>query len=218
MTRTIKITGKGSASAAPDSVEIYLYLKAMDMVYDKAFALAKEQTEQLRAVLISIGFDKKDLKTTNFNVNTEYKEVKNKKDEWQDIFVGYQVRHNLKLKFPFDNDRLAEVLHHIATGMTDPQMDVKFTVSDRRDLETKLLISATKNAKEKAIVLCEAAGVTLGDLLSIDYSWTDINVFSPTDFSMGYNNSRILSVNEGIGIEPEDVKVADTATFIWQIQ
>ena len=26
------------------------------------------------------------------------------------------------------------------------------------------------------------------------------------------------SVNEGIGIEPEDVKVADTATFIWQIQ
>ena len=81
-----------------------------------------------------------------------------------------------------------------------------------------MLISATKNAKEKAIVLCEAAGVTLGDLLSIDYSWTDINVFSPTDFSMGYNNSRILSVNEGIGIEPEDVKVADTATFIWQIQ
>ena len=79
MTRTIKITGKGSASAAPDSVEIYLYLKAMDMVYDKAFALAKEQTEQLRAVLISIGFDKKTSKTTNFNVNTEYKEVKIKR-------------------------------------------------------------------------------------------------------------------------------------------
>ena len=47
MTRTIKITGKGSASAAPDSVEIYLYLKAMDMVYDKVLHLPRNRPSNL---------------------------------------------------------------------------------------------------------------------------------------------------------------------------
>ena len=78
--------------------------------------------------------------------------------------------------------------------------------------------SAAKNAKEKAKILCSASNVKLGDLVSIDYNWGEIDVYSNTDYKVEakclMNSGDRLS---NIDIQPDDISVSDTATFVWEI-
>ena len=72
MDRTLRVTGKGSLSLAPDTIELLITLEGKDFQYEKALELSAKATSALRAVLEDAGFDGKELKTTSFNVNTEY--------------------------------------------------------------------------------------------------------------------------------------------------
>ena len=85
-----------------------------------------------------------------------------------------------------------------------------------------MLGKAVTDAREKASVLTQAAGVSLKDIQSIDYSWGQIN------FEVQPMN-RMLMVEEccapmvdGAGsydmdIEPDDIEVSDTVTVLWEI-
>ena len=44
-------------------------------------------------------------------------------------------------------------------------------MKDATAINEEMLRSATANAKKKAEILCEASGVTMGDLIAIDYNW-----------------------------------------------
>ena len=76
-----------------------------------------------------------------------------------------------------------------------------------------------ESVKDKeAEILCQASGAKLGELISIDYSWGEINVYSDTGY--GVERSCMMKADaclSDIDIEPDDVKVKDTVTFVWEI-
>ena len=73
--------------------------------------------------------------------------------------------------------------------------------------------------REKAEILCEASNVALGDLLAIDYNWGELNVVSRTEYML---DEKCLAMPMGamadMDIEPDDIDVSDTATFVWEIR
>ena len=79
-------------------------------------------------------------------------------------------------------------------------------------------MSATENAKTKAEILCKASGNELGQLLSIDYNWGELNVTSKTRYSMGDSIRPSLAKSVTVDIEPDDINVSDTVTFTWEIK
>ena len=62
-------------------------------------------------MLTDVGFEKTDVKTTNFNVRTDYNSVKDQNGNYRLEFRGYVGSHNLKLEFVLDVRRLPLVLH-----------------------------------------------------------------------------------------------------------
>mgnify|MGYP001330009948 FL=1 len=79
--------------------------------------------------------------------------------------------------------------------------------------------SATINAREKAEVLCEASDVELGDLLTIDYNWGELNIVSRTDYMLEERAMAMpMRAMADMDIQPEDIDVSDTATFVWEIK
>ena len=52
-----------------------------------------------------------------------------------------------------------------------PEFSIEYTVSNPEAAKNKLLGEAVKDSMSKAGVLAAAAGVTLGDIVNIDYSW-----------------------------------------------
>ena len=219
MNRTITIKGIGKLSLKPDQTVVSLTLKTVHADYDKATDEAAKRLEQLRDTIAEIGFARDDLKTTSFDVGTEYKIERDKSGNYKRIFVGYRVTHGLKLEFDFDSQRLSNVLGAIAACIAEPELNVQFTVKDRAAVNAALLESACANARAKAEILTKASGVTLGQLISIDYNWGELHLHSPTHYKMeDACMMKASAAPTAMDIEPDDINVSDSVTFVWEIK
>lgn len=220
MPRTITVKGIAKVSTKPDFVVLSMKLEAKDKEYDKAMDRAAEQLEQLNNSLVSIDFEKNAVKTTNFNVDTDYDSYKDKKGNYRQVFSGFVCKHQLKLSFDFDMKKLSQALAAVAKCLAHPEINISFTVKDASAVNEALLREATANAKRKAELLCEASGVKLGQLLTIDYNWSELNIYSDTRYNMGKYSLMEAApmMTRSIDIEPNDIDVRDTATFVWEIE
>lgn len=218
MQRTITVKGIGKASARPDLIVISMSLETRDRQYDEAMNLAAENNQKLTDAFVAIGFKKEDVKTTSFNVRTEYQSVKDRNGNYRQEFIGFLVSHSLKIEFALDVPRLSAVLSAAVACRSNPQIGIAFTVKNATALNEEMLRSATANAKRKAEILCEAAGVSLGGLISIDYNWGELDIRSDTRYSMADECFAAPMEAKSIEIEPDDIDVSDTATFVWEIK
>jgi len=218
MARTITVKGVGKVSARPDYVILTMNLKAKDKEYDKAMEIAAKQLEQLNTSLTAIGFEKESVKTTNFNVNTDYNNYKDEQGNYQQVLDGFVCRHQLKLAFDFDMKRLSQTLAAIVDCLAHPELNIAFTVKDTTAVNDALLREAAINAKKKAELLCGISGVTLGQLVAIDYNWGALNVYSDTRYDLAEECIREAPRSAfSIDIKPDDINVKDTVTFVWKI-
>ena len=219
MVRTITVKGMGRVTTAPDYVVISMSLEAHEMDYEATMELAAKKIEQLNLSLEEIGFEKKSVKTTNFNIRADYNSVKDREGNYKREFNGYVCSHRLKVEFDFNTKRLGQTLYAISQCLAKPELSISFTVKDPSAVNKELLQSATANAKEKALILCEAPDVELGDLLTVDYNWGELNIISRTEYLM---EAKCMTFAESsfsdIDIEPDDIDVNDTATFVWEIK
>lgn len=217
--KTITVKGLGRISVKPNLIVVSMGLDTEGKEYDATIETAAEKLEVLNGSLEAIGFEKASLKTTNFFVRPNYESVRDKNGKYTNVFKGYVCTQNLKLEFDFDMKTLGKVLAAISSSTSMPEFSISFTVKDPKAVSQELLGSAAKNAKEKASVLCAASGVMLGELASIDYTWGEINVYSNTQYKL---QSRCMvkekSSLANINIEPDDINVSDTATFVWEIK
>lgn len=216
MNKQIVVKGKGSVSARPDLIVIAITLQSRHAEYAKTIAKGAAELESIRDAIVKAGLEAEDLKTTNFSVDTEFESIRDQKGNYENIFRGYVCRHGLKIEFDFDMKRLSEVIHQIARCKARPEFTIRFSVRDKDAVCEQLLINATENARVKAEVLTKAAGVRLGELVSIDYNWGEIHLYSQTNYE---DSCMSGAPNEGahIDIEPDNIDVQDTVTFVWEI-
>lgn len=213
--RIITVKGIGNVTAKPDLIIITMVLENTDYSYSGAMQLASGAIDSIRTALISVGYVKDCLKTTDFNINTDYESYKDTKGNWKQKFNGYKCIHKLKLEFDFDMERLNETLSAIASSGANPEFEINFSIKDKNAVSNQLLQNAIKNASEKAAVLAAAAGLSLGAIQRIDYSWGELRLYSDT--KMIEPLCCASDAAPAIDIEPEDIKVNDTVTVVWTI-
>lgn len=201
-------------SVKPDYVEINVVLRTFNKNYEKAYKEAVEKNQKIIDLITKISFKKEDLKTRNFNVNSEYESVTDEKGRYKNVFTGYTVIHELKLAFDMEMDRLSEVMVALSESQLEPELNIRFTIKNPKDISAELLKLATEDAKKKAKILCEAAGKTLGELINIDYTWTDINLYSDSDYSPRMMKAESVSLD----MEAEEIKLEDTVDFVWELK
>ncbi|MCR5072389.1 MAG: SIMPL domain-containing protein [Clostridiales bacterium] len=214
--KTIRITGKGNLKVRPDTTRITLTLNEVRREYADALRVSSEKTESLRDLLSGFGLARTDLKTLNFSVDTEYESYR-EKGEYKQRFIGYRYRHVMKVEFPSDNERLGKILYGLSASPLSPEFRISYVVSDPEAKKNELLEKAVQDARTKAEVLTRAAGVTLKDIWSIDYSWGEV------DFEVRpMNELPMLSKIDAeaslkMDIEPDDIDMSDTVTVTWEV-
>ncbi len=216
--RTIRVTGRGQLRLRPDQTRITVTLEARDRDYGETLRRAAEDTEALRALLAGQGFAKEELKTLSFETDPEY-EGYQEEGAWRQRLVGYVCRHVLKLEFPSDGARLAAVLGGLADAPMKPELQLSYTVSDPEAAKNELLARAVADAEAKAAVLAGAAGESLGDLQTIDYSWGQIDLeVRPMNRMMSADACAApKAAFLGAEIVPDDVELNDTVTVVWAL-
>ena len=212
----ITVKGVGTVKSKPDYVIILLSLNVVDKDYTAAVNKANEKIEKLQSALSAEGYAKDDLKTLNFNVSTEYDYVqKNGRNER--VFRGYNCSYSLKLGFDFTAKTLANTLTAIANSGADAEFSIRFTVKEPEKVSEALLASATENARKKAEILCKSSGKTLGELVSIDYNWSEISVFSDSNYALAAA-PRMMKAEACVPeFTPDDINSSDSVAFVWEI-
>jgi len=220
MMRTITVKGVGNVSARPDYITISMTIESVNKNYDKAMQDASERIAFLQDVAVSSGYEKEDIKTVSFNVDTRYESIKDRQGNYKREFAGYACTYRLKLAFDFDSKQLAKVISSIANSGANPELSIAFTVKNPAKVSEQLLASAAKNAREKAAILCGASGCEMGQLLSIDYNWGELNIISRTSYEMDDCLMPLAAMDKCCApeIEPDDIDVADTVAFTWEIK
>lgn len=70
-------------------------------------------------------------------------------------------------------------------------------------------------------MLTQAAGTTLKDIQTIDYSWGEIDFeVHPMNRNVLLEECAPMGAGEGcydMDIEPDDMEVSDTVTVVWEI-
>ena len=217
--RTITVKGAGNISARPDYIVLSLSIETLSETYDRAITDASERIKRLQDAAAIVGYEKSDLKTTSFNVQTRYENVKDRQGNYKREFAGYACGYHLKLAFDFDSKQLAKVISAIANCGAQPEISIAFTVKNPKRISEELLVNATENARMKAEILCKASGNTLGQLLNIDYNWGELNVFSRTSYDVEDCIQPLMAMSKCAApeIEPDDIDVTDTVAFTWEI-
>ena len=221
MEKTITVTGSGSLRLKPDEAIVNLTVTGSDPAYEPAVAKATELLCGLQKALAPLGFEKSDLKTASLRVDTEYEDFRDKDGMYHQKMKGYRCTHRLELRMDFaeGDTRLPNTLSAIAASVADPELNVSFGMKDQEKASRALLQKAAENAHEKAKILTAAAGVTLGELLRIDYSWGEVAFRSETNFRMAKAMccDAASGAAAGLSVSPEDIRVEDNATFVWAI-
>ncbi len=217
-TRTIRVTGKGQLKVKPDTMRITMTLTDVYREYSESLSMSSKDTKALKVILKQFGFQSEDIKTLRFNVDSEYESYR-ENGEYKNRFVGYRFTHVMKVEFPFDNDRLGKVLYALAHCHLEPEFRLSYTVADPEARKNELLAKAIHDAKEKAAVLTTAAGVTLGSILNIDYSWGEIEFeYSPMYKAMPMDANIGAAPSYDLDIEPDDIETADNVTVVWEVE
>ena len=206
--RTIRVRGSAEVSGAPDWVIISFSISSRNLDYGKSMEQLAQQTENLREELSNIGLERDNLKTYQFSIDTDFDWVKNKR-----VFNGYKASHMLRVEFPFEKDYLNKVLRVLSNTQSQASFHISFEIKDPEPLRQQAIAKAVENAGEKARVLAEAGRVALGEIIQIDYSWSEIHFRSSLEI---HADAAPMSAPD-YDVTPEDVDVSDSVTVIYSI-
>lgn len=221
MERTIRVTGRGKMNVKPDTIELNIFVSKVYPEYAEAMEASAEMTEVLKAAAERAGFDPRDLKTTGFSINMNYEGVYDEKGNWKNKFAGYRYDHNLALRFDADNVKLGKMLWELSDCGADAEISINHTVKDPEPIRNELLAKAVKDSRTKAEVLAAASGVSLGDIISVDYSWGEMQIYNRTVDNLTFGSNSKISMTEesfDMDIEADDIHIRDTVTVIWEIR
>ena len=206
MERTIRVTGKGRIKVKPDMIRIVITLQDKQKDYEKT---VKKSTENKNT----------DVKTLNYNISPVHERYQTKDKAWRNRLVGFEYTHRMKIEFSADNERLGKVLYALAHCPGEPEFRIEYTLSDPEAAKNELLSKAVEDSSAKAKVLADAARVTLGEIINIDYSWGEIEFVSRPVLM---ESKMMLAESVGgdsydIDIEADDIEQEDTVTMVWSI-
>ncbi len=168
MNRTIVVTGTGEASAAPDMAFLNLGVEAEGATAAEALRKNSAQMEATIKSLRDVGVDKRDIQTSSLNVGAKYDYSR---DNSPPRIIGYQATNAVSVKLR-NLDKAGSVIDK-AVGVGANRLDsISFGFADPKPLMNDARKSAVADARERAGLYADAAGVKLGSVLQISDSYS----------------------------------------------
>ena len=164
--RTINVVGTGVVRGTPDVLDLSIGVSTRDKSAGEALSRNNELSNKLNAVLRDAGVDEKDIQTSNLSIAPIY-------DDNGENVIAYGVDNTVTVKIR-DLEKAGKIVD-AAAGVAGDEIVVNnlaFSFDDNSDLVAQARTEAVKRGKAQAEQLAKAAGVELGDVLTISEGTT----------------------------------------------
>jgi uncharacterized protein YggE len=172
--RTLSITGNGEVHAAPDAALVATGVVAES---ETAAAALKANSAALSKVLETIhalGVEAKDLQTRGLALQARHYRPDKPGPADRPRIIGYTAANEVTVRVR-DLAKLGDLLDKVTVAGANRIDGIEFIVSNREGLLDEARRKAVADAKDKAQLYAQAAGFTLGKIMS----FTEESVPSP---------------------------------------
>lgn len=165
--RTITITGEGEVTAVPDIAYIDTGVVTDGKTAAEALAANTEAMNEVFKGLEEAGIEKRDMQTSQFSVYPVYEQVKNDDGRPHTPKIGgYRVQNQLTVTVR-DLDNAGTILDRVVTLGSNQLSGIRFAINDPKPLMNEARKAAVKDALDRAKLYAGAAGVSVGEILTI---------------------------------------------------
>lgn len=162
--RRISVSASATVAAEPDIATISTGVVSEAETAREALEGNTAAMRRLTDGLKSAGIEARDIQTSSFNVEPRYEQTR---DGRAPRIVGYRVHNQVRITAR-DIGKLGEVLDRAVTLGANQVGGITFEVSKAETLKDEARREAIANARRRAQLFAEAAGVELGDVLRIE--------------------------------------------------
>ena len=164
--RQIQVSGEGRVEVSPDLAVITLGVTKEANEASEAMALVSEDMSAVVQELRAVGIAAKDLQTQQISLHPVWSNGGLSSGSDQRRITGFSASNTVNLRVR-DLDQLGEVLDRVLRAGANQFQGLRFDVADQAELQDQMRANAVADARHKAQILAEVAGVTLGPVRSI---------------------------------------------------
>jgi len=156
----ISISGEATMTAPPDTARIRAGVAATGATAREASAANRKAMAAVMAAIKAAGVAEKDIQTSRYSIQPVYSNTPQQK------ITGFIANNSVTLTL-HKLDDMGDLIDKLTDAGANSLGGVEFIVSDANRLLDKVRGEALADARRKAQIYADAAGVKLGSLLSL---------------------------------------------------
>lgn len=159
------VTGEGRQDRAPDMAVITMGVETDARAAADALRENSIATRAMLATLVGAGIDGRDMQTSNLSLSPIW-DNRNSSSGAAPRVVGYSVRNNVTVRVR-ELAVLGDILDAVVSGGANNFHGLSFGLQNPGPVQDDARRAAVVDAKRKAALYAEAAGLTLGPVLEL---------------------------------------------------
>ncbi|MCH2249230.1 MAG: SIMPL domain-containing protein [Cognatishimia sp.] len=203
----IVVQGQGSVEQAPDMATITLGSQFAAKQADDALDQVSEATATVLATLAELGVESKDVQTSGLYLNPVWDDSYNRHGGRN--IRGYSAGNTVHIRVR-DLDKLGGLLDQVVEEGANTFNGLSFGLQDSTDAKNEARRRAVADARAKAELYAEAAGVSLGKIIEL----TDGVTSSPQPMFM---ERSAMVMSDAVPIAEGEVSTSARVTITFEI-
>jgi uncharacterized protein YggE len=155
--KQISVVGTGTVTVVPDVVYVQFGVETVGKTANEALQKNAQIFENVKAAIIKAGVADKDIQTVQFNTFPIYDDQK---------LTGYRVQNMVRVTYR-DIKNVGNLLDQLSAAGVNRVDSLSFHTEKMDEYEIKALDLAVQDARTKAEVLANAAGVRIKGVLAV---------------------------------------------------
>ncbi len=206
--RTLNVNGLGQVDLTPDIAYIYIGVHTEGATASEAVDSNKNQTTAVIDALKQAGVAEKDIRTINFSIYPSQQYAPDGTVIGSIIMVDNTVYITVR-----NLDGLGDLLDSAISAGANNINSIQFDVADKTQAVKDARAKAVEDAKLQAQELADAAGVSLGDIQTINFYDS-----SPYPMSGGKGGGGDAFASAAVPIQPGQLTIAVTVNLTYSIK
>ncbi len=215
---TLNVTGVARVTVKPDLGVLNISVSEVKPKMGDAIKELGDKSNYYNELLKKMGFQEKDIRTTNFEVskNRIYKNN-------ETIDSGYVASQNIRLEFVYDQKTLQKIVFEFSKSEKAIDFSFDFELSEqlKQKVQSQIIDFAVKDGNEKANGIAKAAGLKLVKINDITYgSFGRDSGMELVEKKHTYAAAAIASGDDSqsFNFTPDDLIFRDALTIIWIVE
>ena len=163
----LQANGSGEVMVTPDIAVVTIGVTSRAAEASAALDANSADLARAIAAIRAAGIAEKDIATSGFSINPVYQRTDNQPSDRPPEIVGYQVTNQVRVTVR-DVAKSGSLLDAVVSAGANQVSGIAFDISDRKQAADDAIRAAIADARAKAELMADAAGLRLVRVLSLN--------------------------------------------------